>query len=244
MDAAETRKKLHYRELMKKAVYVSSHEGARGLGVDNLVKKMVLEAKKGIPVKSEWQNREFVIDAELPLELALKEWREQACKPLLQQKIDDGSLTPEKLIKTLQATAEDTCVDKKDSDSHINAAWTEALVTNFPEYADKPTILQIMNAYYKASDKNAVTLETILDTKIQKYISVEETFPHTLDNIVALQRLSESYSAQKLENPQELEDKIAESELKMLKELNPEDLKYTSDALLAAGRNIAEKHQE
>ena len=63
---------IKYRQLINEAEYVPSCEGVEHLSVDELCKRMVSVAQKGVPVKSDWEGQTFVIDSNMPIELALK----------------------------------------------------------------------------------------------------------------------------------------------------------------------------
>lgn len=233
-------KKVRQKQLSDKALFIP-REVSKGelLSVDELLKQMVkTSAERKLPVKSEFSGHEFVIDTGMPMKLALKAWKDQACTPWLEEKIP-----PQDIAQFLKDCSESTRI-KDNSHSFQEAAAVEILVTKYPEHAGELTTLQILNSFYRAKEENVGKLETALDASLDKYLAGEQTFPVTLQNVVTLQQLPESYSAIKLEDKQKLNDCMQKTELQMLSNLTPEDLTGVSDRLLADGFKIAQKHKD
>ncbi|MBR2299262.1 MAG: hypothetical protein IJ870_01650 [Alphaproteobacteria bacterium] len=235
----ESKERVKRKQLLDRALFVPCEvsKGQR-LSVDELLKQMVkTSAERKLPVKSEFEGHEFSIDAGMPMGPALKAWKDQACMPWLEE------MPPQDVADVLNDTSKATRIENN-SRSFQEAAAVEILVTKYPEHADKLTTLQLLNSFYRAKEENVGNLETALDASLNKYLAGEQTFPVTLQNVVTLQQLRESYSAMKLEDPQKLNDRMAQTELEMLQNLTPNDLTYVSDKLLADGFKIAQKHKE
>ena len=233
------------KELKRRAIYISSKTENGGLGVDELCRKMVKEAAEGRPVKSDWAGKEFVIDSFMPLKQALQSWERQAFKPMVQERIDNNRSAEEKgIIDALEMSSKCTRIENT-SRSFIDSALTEALIRNFPEHSDKPTMLQLMSAGFRSSDvESACKIEKLMDARLKEYISGKDTFPPTLHNIIALQDIYETASARKLENPELLKKRIEKTEVLVLETLAPEILTSLSDKELSEGMKIAKKHDK
>ena len=231
---------LRERELMSRAIYVPWGGSLQQYSsVDELLQKMVqTAAQKHAPVKTKWNGIEFGIEADMPIELALKVWKDKACKPLFEKD------NPQVLADSLKDCSKNTRINDT-AQSFQEAALAEILVSKHPEHTDELTMLQLLNAMYRVRDEKAAgKIEEALDASLAKYIAGEKTFPITLQNVVTLQKLSDSWSVMKLKDTQKLENRIEQTELEMLKNLKSKDLKGISDKLLADGNRIALKHKD
>ncbi len=242
-EVAQKRKDLRRKDLLNKATYISNEEY---LGIDNLCKKMVDSAKFG-PVKSADDGFMFVVDKEATLEETLFAWKEQVRKPWLEERVKNGELSPETLVKIVQKRADQTNIDNS-AVSFMEAATVEFLVTKYPEHADKLTMLQLINAYKKAEigSEAQLKINDLLEKNAREYMSGKETFPTSLENVITFNNESVILLASSTIDigAHDLEKRVAETELKMLQGLQPEDLELASDKVLSEGNKIALKHKE
>jgi len=240
LDRSDKIVELRERESMNRAVYVPWEVPLQEYPtVDELLQKMVhTAAQKHAPVRTEWNGIKFGIEADMPMGVALQVWKDKACKPLFEK--DD----PQELADSLKDCSKNTRINNT-AQSFQEAALTEILVSKHPEHANELTTLQLLNAMYRARDEKTVgKIEEALDASLAKYIEGEKTFPITLQNVVTLQKLTDSWSVMKLKDTQKLENRIEQTELEMLKNLKPEDLRGISDKLLADGNQIALKYKD
>lgn len=242
-EASQKHKNLRRKDLLNRAEYISD-EGY--LGIDNLCKKMVKAAKVG-PVKSADEGYMFVVDKGATLEETLFAWKEQVRKPWLEERLKNGKITPETLVKIVQKKANSTNIDNT-AVSFIEAATVELLVTKYPEHADKLTLLQLINAYNKAGigSETQNKIDDLLEKNIREYMSGKETFPPSLENVVTFNNENDIllFSSTMDISTHDLEKRVAATELKMLQSLQPEDLELVSDKVLSEGNKIAKKHKE
>lgn len=247
----ELLEKKERQDLLKDAITISRKQDGIAISTSELCKQVV-EAAKTSPVKAEDYGYVFVVRKGADLSEVLSAWKEQDCKPWLKE---EKEFTPEYLAKRLQEaefTEFGTFVD-----SYQEAAIVELLVTEHPEHADKISMLQLLNAYYK-SEYRSYASEKILkefNNSAKRFAKGEETFPPTLENVVTFNEHRAkinfllggvfSYDTHKGGTLKaDFERRIAETELKVLKSLKPEDLEYVSDKTLADGLRIAGKHKE
>ena len=242
-ETSQKHKALHRKDLLNRAEYISN-EGY--LGVDNLCQKMVDAAKVG-PVKSADEGYMFVVDKGATLEETLFAWKEQVRKPWLEERLKNGKITPETLVKIVQKNANSTNIDNT-AVSFMEAATVELLVTKYPEHADKLTMLQLINAYNKAGigSETQNKIDDLLEKNIREYMSGKETFPPSLENVVTFNNENDIllFSSTMDISAHDLEKRVAATELKMLQSLQPEDLELVSDKVLSEGNKIAKKHKE
>ncbi|MBR1825617.1 MAG: hypothetical protein IJ770_03425 [Alphaproteobacteria bacterium] len=257
MTENEKSAQIRRQSLLRRAVSVSRQNGSTVLSVDELCKQMVKVSRQpffqsiyyeytkaqrrtfGQPVKADYEGHTFVIDENSGLAKALSAWKEQACTPWLEERF-----SPEFLAKMMEQSAKYTKI-RDSSDSYQEAAVAELLVTKYPEHADKLTMLQLLNAYEKSGKQNADTIGNVLRNSAEKYVyNVEETFPQTLENVVTLNMNKDKLASVLVSNEDRfsLALRIAYTELKMLKELKPEDLRHYPDSIIAEGLKIADKH--
>jgi O-acetyl-ADP-ribose deacetylase (regulator of RNase III) len=229
-------------DLLKDAVLISRRQGSEVISVDQLCKRVV-EAAKTSPVKADDDGNIFVVRKGAKLDEALLAWKEQVGRPYLKEKF-----SPEFLAERLQDGSKKTRFDTT-CDTYQEAANVEILVTEYPEHADKITMLQLANAVQKADTRNKEPydkLKAALSNSAQKFIQGEETFPPTFENVVALQEARNVIllNAGTAVRQSDFDKRVAETELKVLKELEPEDIKGVSDKALAGGMVMAEKHRK
>ncbi len=237
----QLRENMKRKDLLNRATLIEVNNGLdanRFNYIDLLCKTMVDAAKTG-PVKAEYEDKMFAIDKDATKEDALQAWKEHAGKPFMEQ------FSPDIIAKDLKLNADNT--DLGDTvRSYWSAAGTEILVTKYPEYADKVSMLQLLNAFSKSSRKNTDAIAHALIQNAKRFVNGEETFPPTLRNMVELDKNKDmlSFALSVGVNTVELNKRIQETELKMLKNLQPEDLSYLSDSMIFAGGKIAEKHKD
>ena len=236
------RYEMRRKQLLEQATLVEVETGLdtnRDNNVNLLCNAMEGAAKTG-PVKAEYEGRMFVVDKGAKREDILQAWKEQAWKPYLSKEFDEQTFAG-----VLKSSAKNT--DFGDTvRSYMNAAMTEVLVTKYPEHTDDLSTLQLLNAFRKSSRRNVDTILKALTKSAKDYIDGKETFPPTLKNMAGL---DENKGLLKFAlgvgvNFGKLEERIQESELKMLKNLKPEDLEAASDLEISAGIRIAERHSD
>lgn len=237
----QLRENLKRKDLLNRAALIEVDYGCdanRYNNINLLCKTMVTAAKTG-PVKAEYEDNMFVVDKGATMAETLQAWKEQAGKPFLEQ------FSPKALANSMKISADITDLGDT-SASYFQAASTEILVTKYPEYNDKLSMLQLLNALKKSTRKNIDAIGEALNKNAKRFIKGEETFPPTLENMVALDQNKKmlSFALGVSINSKELEKRIQETELKMLKNLQPEDLSYLSDSMIVAGAKIAEKHKD
>lgn len=243
----EMRESIKLKYLMEKATFVDIDNGAdasRSNHLGLLCKTMVDVARFG-PAKAEYEGRMFVVDKGATMEETLQAWKEQAWKPFVEAKYK-----AEVMEQILKLSAEDVCLDNTPT-SYKEAGMTEVLISKYPESAKNLTMLQILNALKKSSGQNMDPIGKALKENVTRYTKGEETFPPTLVNMVSLDEnrdlLNLSLYFNVAPDPKytrELDKRIKESELKMLKELTPEAMSYLSDSIIAGGLRIADKHKD
>lgn len=243
--------------LMKEAITINRTQGTDVLSIDELCRQMV-EAAKTSPVKAVDKEFMFVIEKGANLWEALSAWKEQALKPKLHKQIKEKPKKyPAVYVNLLETYNDRTKIDCT-SDSYFEAAMAEILVTEYPEHADKITMLQLLNAHNKTEYKTDISEKILkeLNKSAKRFAKGEETFPPTLQNIATLNEYrdfiddyllagkfsSDAYQGGTLK--EDFDKRVAEAELKMLKELKPEDLEFVSDRLISAGSKIAAKHKD
>ena len=237
----QLRENMKRKDLLNRATLIEVNNGLdanRFNYIDLLCKTMVDAAKTG-PVKAEYEDKMFAIDKDATKEDALQAWKEHAGKPFMEQ------FSPDIIAENLKLHADNT--DLGDTvRSYWSAAETEILVTKYPEYNDKISMLQLLNAFKKSTRKNIDAIGDVLIQNAKKFINGEETFPPTLENMVALDKNKDmlDFAVSVGVNGHELEKRIQETELTMLKNLQPDDLSYLSDSTIVAGAKIAEKHKD
>ena len=253
---AEVAKQAKLIGLMKEAITINRTQGTDVLSIDELCRQMV-EAAKTSPVKAVDEEFMFVIEKGANLWEALSAWKEQALKPKLHKQIKEKPKKyPAVYVNRLETNNDRTKIDYT-SDSFYDAAMTELLVTKYPGHTDKITMLQLLNAHNKADLDSDISkkISKEFNKSAEKFAKGEETFPPTLQNIATLNEYRDSidfllagkfgYDAYQGGTLKEDFDKrVAEAELKMLKELKPEDLEFVSDRLISAGSKIAAKHKD
>lgn len=197
------------------------------------------EAAKTGPVKAEFEGMMFVVDKGATMAQTLQAWKEQAGKPFVEK------FSPDILAKSQKFSADETDLGDT-SRSYWQAAEAEVLLTKHPEYADKLSMLQILNAFNKSKRKNVDVIGKALIQSAKRFTEGEETFPITLENMVALNENKDQliFALGVGVNSSKLEKRIHDSELKMLKNLQQEDLNVVSDFMISSGLKIAEKHNE
>ena len=237
----QQRENIKRKDLLNRASLIEVNYGVdanRYNNIDLLCRTMVDAAKTG-PVKAEYEDKMFAIDKDATKEDALQAWKEHAGKPFMEQ------FSPDIIAKDLKLNADNT--DLGDTvRSYWSAAGTEILVTKYPEYADKVSMLQLLNAFNKSSRKNIDAIAHALIQNAKRFTKGEETFPPTLENMVALDKNKDmlDFALGVGVNSQEFERHLQETELKMLKNLKPENLSHLPDSIIYAGAKIAEKHKD
>lgn len=244
---AEVAKQAKLIGLMKEAITINRTQGTDVLSIDELCRQMV-EAATTSPVKAVDEEFMFVIEKGANLWEALSAWKEQALKPKIHKQIKEKPKKyPAVYVNRLETNNDRTKIDCT-SDSFYDAAMTELLVTKYPEHADKITLLQLINAYDKAEigSVGQAKINEQMDASTKKYMSGEEVFPLTLQNVVTFNENNSILLLSSAVNisAHDLEKRTAETELKMLKSLQPEDLEFVSDRLISEGSKIAEKHKD
>ncbi len=251
-EAVATR--IKRRQLLDRAVYVGKVGPEKR--VEDICAAMVkvanepmLGSSTGKAAKGSYMGHEFVVDKGATIEDALFAWKEQALMPRLLKQIEEKpEYYPEEYAHRLESYDDKTKIDSS-ADSYYDAAMAEILVTKYPEYADKLTMLQLLNAYEKSGKQNTDTIGNVLRNITKKYVyKVEEKFPQTLENVITLNmnknKLASASAFTSSEDRFALMLRIADTELKMLRELKPEDLQFVSDNQLAEGRKIAARHKD
>ena len=234
-DRIKNQKLLDDAELIKVDYGVDSN---RNNNLELLCKSMVNAAKNG-PVKAEYEGKMFVVDTGATIEQTFHAWKEQAWKPFLSEKF------PPEMLANILNLSQETDLENT-ARSYKDAAAVEILVTEYPEYADKLSMLQLLNAFCKSTKKSADAIVEALIQNAKRFTNGEETFPINLENMVTLERNKDMliFALGVSVDGNKLDKRIRESELQMLKGLEPEDLTHTSDATISAGIKIAEKHKD
>jgi hypothetical protein len=206
--------------------------------VDLLCKTMVDAAKTG-PVKAECDGYVFVVDKSAKMMETLQAWKEQAEKPFWEK------FSPDRLAHILKLNADITDLGDTAS-SYSEAAFTETLVTKHPEYTDKISMLQLLNAFKKSTRENIDAISDALIQNAKRFVNGEETFPPTLENMVELDKNKGMLSLVLASdvNSHELKKRIQETELTMLKNLQPDYLSCLPDSTIVASIEIAKKHKD
>ncbi len=252
-EAVATR--IKRRQLLDKAAYVGKVGPEKR--VEDICAAMVkvanepmLGSSTGKASKGSYMGYEFVVDKGAKMEDALFAWKEQALMPRLLEQIKQQPEKnyPERYAHRLSLTDDNTIIDSS-ADSYYDAAMAEILITKYPEHADKLTMLQLLNAYEKSGKQNTNTIGNVLRNITKKYVyKVEEKFPQTLENVITLNmnknKLASASAFTSSEDRFALMLRIADTELKMLRDLKPEDLQFVSDNQLAEGIKIAARHKD
>ncbi len=259
-EAVATR--IKRRQLLDKAAYVGKVGPEKR--VEDICAAMVkvanepmLGSSTGKASKGSYMGYEFVVDKGAKMEDALFAWKEQALMPRLLKQIEEKpEYYPEEYAHRLESYDDKTKIDSS-ADSYYDAAMAEILVTKYPEYADKLTMLQLLNALSKTEYKTDISEKLLaeLNKSAEKFAKGAETFPPTLENIVTLNKqreeldslLSGKFGYDAYEGgtlKADFEKRVGEVELKMLRELKPENLQFVSDNQLAEGIKIAARHKD
>lgn len=259
-EAVATR--IKRRQLLDRAVYVGKVGPEKR--VEDICAAMVkvanepmLGSSTGKASKGSYMGYEFVVDKGAKMEDALFAWKEQALMPRLLKQIEEKpEYYPEEYAHRLESYDDKTKIDSS-ADSYYDAAMAEILVTKYPEYADKLTMLQLLNAYEKREKQNTGALRDALYSSTEKYIEKgEEALPYTLENVVTINKNRDKLASALATSDDststiskgrmiyKLMFCVADAELKVLKKLKPEDLQGKSAYLLGAGMAIAEKHND
>ena len=237
----QMRDNLRRKDLLNRATLIEVDKGVESnrLNYIELLCKTMVDAAKTGPVKAECEGNMFVVDKDATMAKTLQAWKEQAEKPFVEK------FSPNTLVNILKLSADSTDLDDTAS-SYSQAAMAETFVTKYPEYADKLSTLQLLNAFKKGERKNLDTISDALIQNAKRFTKGEETFSPTLENLVTLDQNKKllSFILSVGVNSHEFEKRIQETELKMLKNLKPEDLSYLSDSTIFAGVKIAEKHKD
>ena len=256
-EVAQKRQELRRKDLLNKATLVEIDFGANTTWLsrmDTLCKKMEEEAKSG-PVKAEDGERMFVVEEKSNLYQILQAWKEQAYKPWLEERRQKG-VPVDDMLDFLDMHDRETRIENSVT-AFMQAAMVEQIVEHNPERADKITMLQLLNAYCMTDYQSDIAEKLLaeLDKSAEKFAKGAETLPPTLENIVTLNKQREAlnfllsgkfgYDAYKGGTLKaDFEKRVGEVELKMLKELKPEDLAEVSDNVIFEGRKIADKHKD
>ena len=256
-EVAQKRQELRRKDLLNKATLVEIDFGANttwSSRVDMLCKKMEEEAKSG-PVKAEDGERMFVVEEKSNLYQILQAWKEQAYKPWLEERRQNG-VPVDGMLDFLDMHDRETRIENSVT-AFMQAAMVEQIIEHNPERADKITMLQLLNAYCMTEYKTDISEKLLaeLNKSAEKFAKGAEAFPPTLENIVTLNKQREAlnfllsgkfgYDAYKGGTLKaDFEKRVGEVELKMLKELTPEDLAEVSDNVIFEGRKIADKHKD
>lgn len=244
----EAARRSAHRALLNVAVTVDNKENGRYLSEDELCRKMVEAAKTNKAAKAEYNGYTFVIGHGTNQQGALYELKEQVLKPWMAEKIEQGMIDSEDVLSMLQRGTGRNYNEISWS-SFKEACAVEILLDKYPEHADKITMMQLANALSKAvsiRDKDAYgKLNTALLASTKRFINGEENFPPTLENVVALNQTGDEiiFNAGIAISQSKFDKRVAETELKMLQDLKPEDLRDKSAYMLGAGMAIAEKHK-
>lgn len=241
IDFEQLRENMKQKDLLNQATLVEVDEGKDGNRFNhvNLLCKTMVDAAKTGPVKAEYGGNMFVVDKGATIAKTLQAWKEQVEKPFIE------TLKPDALANTLRFQAGSPYIDDK-AQSYSQAAMVEILVTKYPEYTDKISMLQLLNAFEKSTRKNIDAIGKTLIQNTKRFINGEETFPPTLENMAALEQNKDmlSFALSIGVNSYELKKRIQETELKMLKNLQPEDVSDLPDSKISAGLRIAQKHKD
>ena len=256
-EVAQKRQELRRKDLLNKATLVEIDFGANtswSSRVDTLCKKMEEEAKSG-PVKAEDGERMFVVEEKSNLYQILQAWKEQAYKPWLEERRQNG-VPVDGMLDFLDMHDRETRIENSVT-AFMQAAMVEQIIEHNPERADKITMLQLLNAYCMTEYKTDIAEKLLaeLNKSAEKFAKGADAFPPTLENIVTLNKQREAlnfllsgkfaYDDRKGGTLKaDFEKRVGEVELKMLKELKPEDLAEVSDNVIFEGRKIADKHKD
>ncbi len=228
------------RDKMKRATLIKVDYGSasRLEQIDLLCRTMADAAQNG-PVKAEYEGHMFVVEKGETLVEVMQKWKEQAGKPFME------TVDPDVLATSLKLHEKDTDLDDT-ARSFFDSAATEVLVQKYPEYIDKLSMLHLLNAFIKSSEKNSDVMCDAFRQSVRRFSKGEKTFPLTLKNMIAIDqnKLLFTVTFGHGVNRGEFEKRISEAELKMLKSLKPFDLVYLSGSVMAAGIRIAEKHKD
>ncbi len=191
------------------------------------------------PVSSEWDSKQFYIEA--------NSTEEKACESFIEQVLRPQDKSYEELKSQVDDIAEgysDT-TQRRPYYNALNYKTSEAIVEQYPEKADTLDTIQLHDLYLSSLEiGKKINMEPLLKKSITEYMSGKETFKPTIYNVASLSDVKEFAFKSGMYSLEDLDKRIAQTEQEMLKTLDKPLLFSLSNKDLSYVGKVAAKHPE
>lgn len=172
------------------------------------------EASRNQIVKSSFNGQEFVVAKNTPPDKAVEAWVNQC----LNFNNDSYETLAEHMQINQNMNRHLPKSHNLDSQEIIQTKVAETLLTKFPEQAQDLDTIQLVDVYY--NNPLVPGIEEKLKKSVNRYMNGEDTFEASIHNLSKVHKLEEFMYHSGMCSSEEIDNRIAQTEIKMLEGLD------------------------